>query len=1051
MEATTNSAPPGMGWFAFLAVRDAAHRRALEEAATATPGDAWERVGDRAFVEALFARRASEEPAVALAMARLGRDEESRRILLEEGVGEIGPLVLARLKSDRARSSLALLLRGVDLGRPLGDHVADEEQRLKLWATSPHQADRDRAFAAMDDVEPLVQLSIAGRAATQGDDRGAEVLVQALARLRSAVDQQGARAFGAKVEELPPEDVQVFLLRAFTHLQVGGSAEHLVGLLRTQRAMLALDAIAFQADPAVLPALEAYRRSLVGDPDTTAPLQVWADVALHACGAPIELAAAETIRAMHPVRYGYPKREHLAALHAAAARLFLAAGVHEDWVASLIRSDFHVARQVGLQASPGPLDHWDEARGKVAAPDELWAALEADRTVWRYRVVEALWEREIDDDRLVAWCRAHLEAVDNFPVAYADDAGHTGRWALRVLKNCPDAHPGLQDTTSAWIRSFVLNDGHTTRPDEVPEPPAGVTVERIDRIPFRLGHTVNALALSPDGTRLAAVGEEFMRVLDTRTGTPVTEFELRFRWAYEVVWSPDGRRIAAAFHGGHVAIFDAGTGAQLHHLRGHSGVPHGARSLCWAGDLLISGGEGGLLIGWDVDTGERRWTVGPVPGSWQRIVVDAHGGVASHLKTEGGETNFLFTFDPATGEGKQEETATSMWALARREDGLLALAGEGKGITLRKPGETDPWRRLGVETHKRIVRVLFRSDGLHAITDDGRWTRFDLDTGTETPIVEAGAPLWALTGNDVAAFAAGKDGIVHRLGADGGLLRTAGVSHVKDVRGLANGVSLDWNGNLLRWPAEGGEGEVIASLGVTPESLVALDDGYLVGSRQGIFRLDVEGRVVARTEERTDHVAVVGDRVVYQQGKAIAFADLATLATIGEPIPCGTADVNALASFGDGVLVGNEDGQVAWVVDGQRVWEAWEHGSDRLEEGNPHANCCSIVAAGHRFATGATDRIVRVYELRDGTPQLRWRIASHFGLFNRLAMDPTARWLAVPNGGRLMLWDIDVGTERWCLWRPSFEGEELTLVHWDEDGSLMVGSRAGRLFRVRWT
>ena len=55
-----------MGWFQFLADRDAARERAAAEAEAAGLEDGWTRTAEPDFVEALFNRLAAGDPAVAL-------------------------------------------------------------------------------------------------------------------------------------------------------------------------------------------------------------------------------------------------------------------------------------------------------------------------------------------------------------------------------------------------------------------------------------------------------------------------------------------------------------------------------------------------------------------------------------------------------------------------------------------------------------------------------------------------------------------------------------------------------------------------------------------------------------------------------------------------------------------------------------------------------------------------------------------------------------------------------------------------------------------------
>ncbi len=58
---------------------------------------------------------------------------------------------------------------------------------------------------------------------------------------------------------------------------------------------------------------------------------------------------------------------------------------------------------------------------------------------------------------------------------------------------------------------------------------------------------VNALAWSPDGTRIAsASNDKTVLVWDAATGNPFFTYRGHSRWVYAVAWSPDGIRIASA-------------------------------------------------------------------------------------------------------------------------------------------------------------------------------------------------------------------------------------------------------------------------------------------------------------------------------------------------------------------------------------------------------------------------------------------------------------------------------------------------------------------------
>lgn len=71
-----------------------------------------------------------------------------------------------------------------------------------------------------------------------------------------------------------------------------------------------------------------------------------------------------------------------------------------------------------------------------------------------------------------------------------------------------------------------------------------------------------------------------------------------------LVWSPDGKRLAAASISGPITLFDAASGTVLHSLTGHG---FGTAALAWRpkGDLLASAGQDGKVRLWNVHTGEE--------------------------------------------------------------------------------------------------------------------------------------------------------------------------------------------------------------------------------------------------------------------------------------------------------------------------------------------------------------------------------------------------------------------------------------------------------------
>jgi WD40 repeat protein len=833
-------------------------------------------------------------------------------------------------------------------------------------------------------------------------------------------------------------------------------------------------------------------------------------------GRPRDLVAARALRARGAARYGYPKLADVVVLHRLAADAFRgsddATSEERAWVRSLRRSPYALLREVAqLEGAVAP-DYWDAARTKATlARGELDRAIDAlEDATFASTIFGSLKDVALDEARrrrVTELACARLEAGPNPYVESTSELDPDAAAAVGFLKTLPDDEKAaLATRSSAWIRAFVTETEPLAREPRATRTPEGASIERLDLAPFVIGKKINGLALGRGGSILAVVGDETAVLVDAQTGLALRRLETTWRWGYDVAFSPDGTCVASVWHGGHVDVHDVASGARRFALEeGHSGVPNGVRSVAWSRDgaRLYTGGDDGRLVAWSLegDAPSIVWTVHE-PGGFHAITTFANGDVvASHVKTTGGESNWIARFDGATGAVRERvETKTSIWAIAWRDDDTVATGGEDRLVRI-----ADARKGLGalvasdartIEA-KRTTRLAWEADALFGVTAEGEsfvWRAEDAHEGRHA----TGHALWALAGR----FVGGDGGTIDRL--------AVGVDETSSTTNVANGatpfahtrkliaivpcsadvITVDWDGTFGRFDLAG-RGSLLAALGGTPECAVLANDELFVGMRDAVRVLDVAtGTVKREIADRHDDVALDanGRVLACSHRTSVVFRDAATLAPLGAPVEVGAGSVNAIAALPDGrFVVGTERGELAILASTNgawaRTWHLHAHGRDRLERGNPHADVCSLVVSrdGSRFVSAATDRTVRVWDVRDSagpTPMLRrpltrpteelrrpltrpteeLRIAEDFGLFNRLALSPDGRRLAIPTSAGLLVYALDEGNgpiadedPRLVLrepWDGRFAGKQLTVATFVGERELVVGTEAGAVFRV---
>jgi WD40 repeat protein len=157
--------------------------------------------------------------------------------------------------------------------------------------------------------------------------------------------------------------------------------------------------------------------------------------------------------------------------------------------------------------------------------------------------------------------------------------------------------------------------------------PAG---REVRAFPWRAGEPILAVALSPDGTRLAAAGGD-PRTRDRTSGPgPVRVWEVGSGrelfsaaedpgWLRSVAFSPEGSRLVAAGSQGALRVWDIGSRRETLTIRGHS---HEITGITFSPD-------GARLISGSADRTVRVWDAAPGPVGLAAVypVTDSKGSV----------------------------------------------------------------------------------------------------------------------------------------------------------------------------------------------------------------------------------------------------------------------------------------------------------------------------------------------------------------------------------------------------------------------------------------
>jgi WD40 repeat protein len=695
---------------------------------------------------------------------------------------------------------------------------------------------------------------------------------------------------------------------------------------------------------------------------------------------------------------------------------------------------------------------------------------------------------------------ADLQAAGHAAPADADlPHWHTAFVQCQHLLARCDSHAALHTTLYARLpRPTGTPDGHSPAPPLTPlRPLPDLPHPALLRSLALARGTLLACAISPDGTHVAAAGDDGrIRLWELCSGRELAVLVGHTSWVRRLVFFPDGRRLASAGLDRRLRLWDVEAGTELASLGGHTdGLTDCAVSA--DGSTLASSSLDGTLRLWDT---ARATCLATLARDWN----EERGG---WLVSRSGEGHWAAVNGCAlSADGRWLASASSdqtvlLWSLPQQEvrhvlaghgaavlgcafspDGtLLASAGADGSLRLWRCADGAPLQVLR-DRGAAWSRCTFTPDGraLIAAAADGRLLRWDVASGVATHgyVGHTGAV------NDCAVSA---DGALLASAADDGSLRLwrldvpadcalpaplrAASSAFATAPGLlvvarpdGTLVLCDSAENELRqWPPE--------VAGAVNGCALSPDTGMLVlGGADGTLALwgTLQTRLVARLAA---HRGAVNACAFDAAGALLASASADRTLRLTDlqdrtrriTFVAHRDAVTACAFSPDGRLLvsGSVDGTLRrWRVplEGDALWEAWFAGRDRLAgeaaearlamlEFGEHARAVNQLAFapdGSFLASASNDGSLRLWHWPDGRE--RQVLLGHRSGVNGCAVHPSGRWIAsVADDGGIRLWQVGGGTVAAMV----VDGA-LTQCGWLDDERLAVAGACG-LYLLRWS
>ena len=561
-----------------------------------------------------------------------------------------------------------------------------------------------------------------------------------------------------------------------------------------------------------------------------------------------------------------------------------------------------------------------------------------------------------------------------------------------------------------------------------------------------------ALTFSTDALMIASAHGNTIYVWDTATGTAFAMLDEHPDTIKALALSPDNTKLATAGGDWIVRVWDVGTGKYINSLIGHSGA---VNAVAFSPDGKILASAGTMLQFWDAETGELLNANNEDLGSIDHLAFSPDGKILA--SSDGwGHSVHLWDVEASTIEKKLKGHTSKIRHIAFSPDGRLLVSASSIAMRLWDVNAGTELKRLPTppDKHPQLVAPIlklkelnkaylpnrrdnvysvgFSEDAKHIISasKDGSLHVWDVESGLYESPFFLGAHsdlVGVLAFSEDGKYLASDDGFEERIrvwnvenGTQHAILTPGQGDILNPVRELTVSQDIkkvagrDYHGIIRVWDTE-----TLEQLSVVPTEgilhywrLLFSPDGKILAGRDVLSKNKIEFwqtdpgahlfTLEGHTSPVTEYVFSADSKIFASGGDdaAIILSDTKTgnqLATLTGH----TKSISALAFSADGKTLASGSGNEI------RLWDAETNNLMGILDTGLNVQALAFSPDGKRLACGTGDGRIQVWALVPNF-QVQSTFTGHQGAIYVLMFSPDGKTLASGgNDGTILLWDLE--------------------------------------------